>query len=359
MTSLFANKDRVPVFQKQILDLRFIIVFLLIWFQGFCSCVLIVDRSMTDEINMKMKRISNIRCKDSRASAFMRAFNPPIIPIRITDSTAVFKIDSEGETKILKRIRWQKEYGLDEDKMMKRVHSKYIVNAECTFRENEIMVPGYDETTEENVIIWIVLEYLDESINMKNIAKDKQKIRNIMKYTLAGLRYLHSQNIAHLDINYTNIMGKRNGNIIEYKIIDLGFARLIDHGTLMYLPDYNFGTFPYKAPEVMYHSLHGFPSDIWCLGMMCWYLSIGKIPFLGNSTDQENYKMYHKFIRELKNSSGNYKFDKHGYIDPDVLDFIRKTVVYDPAGRLSANQLLSHPFISGYDRYSENTYINN
>ena len=67
---------------------------------------------------------------------------------------------------------------------------------------------------------------MDIKINEKHVQGSEDVIRNIMRDALLGLKYLHDNNYAHLDIKIANIMGltQKNGRIV-YKLIDFGYTQ--------------------------------------------------------------------------------------------------------------------------------------
>ena len=84
---------------------------------------------------------------------------------------------------------------------------------------------------------------------------------------------VHSKGIAHRDIKLANILMKENYAI---KLADFGFARETDSS--LYMKTYC-GSPITMAPEIMLSKPYDKKVDIWSLGVICFQLIYGKLPF--------------------------------------------------------------------------------
>ncbi|KAL6120759.1 hypothetical protein NUSPORA_02459 [Nucleospora cyclopteri] len=316
-----------------------------------------------DFINAEMDRILQHKTRDKQNMEF-RAIrtNLPIKPVRMSTTTAVFKYMSGSTPVVLKRIIWNSKNTLNEDEMCTKLkgRNKFLVNALMSTRSTRI-VPSKKEPgkTENQTLIWIFFEYMDVKINERHVKGEENVIRTIIRDALKGLQFLHSNNLAHLDIKIANIMGhtQKNGEII-YKLIDFGYTQHFykGHGTI---PGKNYGTFPFKAPEVIQKNLHGTKSDIWALGATAWYLSLSNIPFYDSQGDKDMSE-YHKFINTPSprgNSKRNHQFVFKAESSPELKNFVKTCMKIDYAQRPTAKELLNHPFIKNekLDYYYEDS----
>lgn len=73
---------------------------------------------------------------------------------------------------------------------------------------------------------------------------------------------MHEKNIIHRDLKADNIMS-HNG---IYKIVDLGFAKLVPKDSETY--NTTLGTIITMAPEVMRKQKYGLKADIWSIGII-------------------------------------------------------------------------------------------
>lgn len=112
-----------------------------------------------------------------------------------------------------------------------------------------------------------------------------------------GLKYLHSQGIAHRDLKCENILISKRMNI---KIADFGFARYCqdERGTSLLSLTYC-GSAAYAAPEVV----NGSPydpklADVWSIGVILFIMLNASMPF--------DDKSIRKLLKDQK--SKNYRF---------------------------------------------------
>ncbi|XP_059159950.1 death-associated protein kinase 1-like isoform X2 [Physella acuta] len=150
---------------------------------------------------------------------------------------------------------------------------------------------------------------------------------------LHGVKHLHDNNIAHLDLKPENIMLlSRSSHSI--KLIDFGLAQKItekdDIRALM-------GTAEFVAPEVVSYDSLSLATDMWSIGVITYILLSGASPFLGD--DQQ--ETYHNI------TAVNYQFDKEYFANTSELakDFIRKLFVKNPRKRATVDECLNHPWI--------------
>lgn len=92
--------------------------------------------------------------------------------------------------------------------------------------------------------------------------------------------YVHSKNIIHRDLKLENILLKGKDSK-QVKIADFGISGVAKHLN----PHASSGTLKYMSPEVLSGSQKGNTPgvDIWALGVILYYMLIGKQPFGGNT----------------------------------------------------------------------------
>lgn len=298
-------------------------------------------KKMFDYINEEMDRILQLETREAQNEAFA-SLKPehPLIPIRMTLTTAVFKYTSIKPPVVLKRVIYNPANKLNEDYMSEGLKGPRIVKT-FTTRRTTRMVNG-----KEQKLIWIFSEFLDIKLNQKSIKGNERKIREIMRDALISLNYMHSKNIAHLDLKIGNIMGMTTPEGIVYKLIDFGYAQLMPSSGSVVIPNKNYGTYPYKPPEIVHKNTHGLKSDIWSLGAIAWFLALQGTPFY-----IDNYKKditaYKKFISSRKIDHTNHRFKFPENISNELRDFVKTCMQLDPDMRPTAKDLMNHPFIQG------------
>lgn len=166
----------------------------------------------------------------------------------------------------------------------------------------------------------------------------EKKTRYIMRQIFEGIEFIHSHNIVHRDMKPENILLDDSLNV---KITDFGFARHLPvGGKLMELC----GTPGYLAPETlkcnMFDNAPGYSKevDIWACGVIMFTLLVGCPPF-----------WHRKQMIMLRNiMEGKYSFTSPEWADisEEPKDLIRKCLVVDPANRITALEVLQHPFFN-------------
>lgn len=89
---------------------------------------------------------------------------------------------------------------------------------------------------------------------------------------IIGIQYLHKNlNIMYRDLKPENILISTDGHI---KLTDFGLSKI------MLDTSYTFaGTPEYLAPEIILNQGYNQKVDIWALGVLCYELLSGKVPF--------------------------------------------------------------------------------
>ncbi|ELU10047.1 hypothetical protein CAPTEDRAFT_152419 [Capitella teleta] len=153
-----------------------------------------------------------------------------------------------------------------------------------------------------------------------------------MYQLLNALQYIHSYNVAHLDIKPENILfDTTTSNVV---LVDFGDARLIEN-------DFNVlplvGSPEFSAPEIVNSSPVGLATDIWAIGVLSYVLLSGISPFLDESPDETCAHIMHNDF--------SFPDDFFGAISPEARDFISHIVVSDMRQRPSAQNCVEHPWM--------------
>jgi serine/threonine protein kinase len=159
-----------------------------------------------------------------------------------------------------------------------------------------------------------------------------QLIASVMKDLISAVYYLHNMKpiIIHRDIKPENVLLDENSRAY---LTDFGWSNYVQSfkrrttvcGTPLYLP-----------PEMVNETSHDEKADIWCIGVLLFELSTGRVPFEGR--DLETVKAN---ILRL-----NITWPRE--IDPEVKDLISQILRLNPKSRLSIEEILSHSFFTKY-----------
>mmetsp|Transcript_17247 Transcript_17247/g.33855 ORF Transcript_17247/g.33855 Transcript_17247/m.33855 type:complete len:994 (+) Transcript_17247:432-3413(+) len=154
-----------------------------------------------------------------------------------------------------------------------------------------------------------------------------------------AVRYLHMLGVAHRDIKPENILcsGNKDDPITTatLKICDFGLSKLVSPLGVMKLAC---GTLSYVAPEVLTAQGYGKAADIWNIGVIIYLVRRGRLPFDGESKDEIIYNTIHldlDFARDPVFSKSS----------PDHVDLIKGLLRKNPEHRLTAEQVLRHPWM--------------
>jgi len=231
--------------------------------------------------------------------------------------------------------------------------------------------------------IYLVFDFMDTDlhavIKKGNILKDIHK-RYIMYQVLKACNYLHSGNVIHRDLKPSNILLDSDCFV---KVCDFGLARSLTHlkqteqiGNPA-LTEY-VATRWYRAPEILLASPRYTKGvDMWSIGCILAELLLGKPLFPGSSTLNQIEKIMSVISRPsradidsihseyghsiLERASARSRRSLREVIPnapPDAVDLMEQLLVFNPEKRLSAQECLSHPYVSKFHSRSKNHVLN-
>ncbi|KAA0150042.1 hypothetical protein FNF27_07841 [Cafeteria roenbergensis] len=187
---------------------------------------------------------------------------------------------------------------------------------------------------------WVlVAELMDGGELFDRIVRSRvyteRQARDTVKALAEALSYLHSHGIAHRDLKPENILLDSQEEDASLKLADLGFASVVPVDGLR-TPC---GTPSYVAPEILERSPYGVQVDTWSLGVIAYILLCGYPPF---SSPQQ-----HTLFRLIR--AAKFRFDSPAWdgVSSAAKDLIARLLVVDPTRRLTAREVLRHPWITG------------
>ncbi|SGZ37879.1 uncharacterized protein HGUI_00079 [Hanseniaspora guilliermondii] len=240
-------------------------------------------------------------------------------------SGAVFKADDNTETVALKKINIKSHPNkdlilLEIETMKKYTHDNVIEFKNAFFFTSEL---------------WVSMEFMDGG-NLADVVMNcvlsNNQIGFICKKVLGGINFLHKNGIIHRDIKSDNILINEKG---EVKISDFGFCALIreDQGKRNTMV----GTPYWMAPEVVNRQNYDQKIDIWSLGIMIIEMVDGEPPYMNETPLRALYLIAKNGTPDFQTKDGLCEVGK---------DFMYKCLTYDPQDRPSADELLTHRFIT-------------
>ncbi|KAM4675172.1 inhibitor of nuclear factor kappa-B kinase subunit beta [Discoglossus pictus] len=119
-------------------------------------------------------------------------------------------------------------------------------------------------------------------------------ILTLLQDISSALRYLHENRIIHRDLKPENIVLQPGEQRLLHKIIDLGYAKELDQGSLC---TSFVGTLQYLAPELLEQQKYTVTVDYWSFGTLAFECITGFRPFLPNWQPVQ----WHGKVREKSN----------------------------------------------------------
>ena len=124
-------------------------------------------------------------------------------------------------------------------------------------------------------IYMVVICFSIWNIKIFNRINNFQDTKNMIINILECVDFLHTNNVAHLDIKPENIIIQNNSRV---RLIDFGSAHLINNSSQNLHPSEKLvGTTDYASPEIMNDYFHN-KSDIWSIGIVFYLLCTGTLP---------------------------------------------------------------------------------
>ena len=263
----------------------------------------------------------------------------------------VFLTEIEGKeglyaTKRLDRALFEREENIkmlyNEITILKQIKHPNVVN--------------YIQSKKTKNHIYIVMEYCNGGTLFECLKKyidifkrpfKEEIVQYLMRQIINGLDEFHSNNILHRDLKLDNILinfpsenDKISLNMLNssVKISDFGFSSILKNEND--LAKTTIGTPVYMPPEMIDSNInkkiikYGNKADIWSLGVLCYQMLTGNLPFFG--------KTMNEIDKNLK--YGIYKLPR--YFSQEAVFFIQAMLQENPEKRLNCKELLKQDFLN-------------
>lgn len=228
-----------------------------------------------------------------------------------------------------------------------------------------LRVPNVAETlfaAQDEKHFYLASEYcpngeLLDVINKQGRIQDDALLREVLCQILVGVRGLHQAGVAHRDLSLENVLVAADGSL---KIIDFAQAVMVHGpgdalgevcvsqefgppGKPLYQGPELAGGAPYLATKV----------DTFAIGVMLFAMISGGYPFNPNSQDPTRVNLFPAGEMELGRCTRLrlqlQKTNKNllEQISPGCLDMMEQLMAPNPKLRLSVEEALMHPWITG------------
>lgn len=187
--------------------------------------------------------------------------------------------------------------------------------------------------------------------------------------TLRALKSIHSADIVHRDLKPANLLLNAN---CDLKVCDFGLARSVTTsvpaGKEVGLMTEYVATRWYRAPEIMLSfKMYTKAIDIWAVGCILAELLTGRPLFpgrdyshqldlildvIGTPSLDEFYAITSRrsrdYIRALPIRKKRPFPTLFPHASTDAIDFLSKTLTFDPKKRMTVDEALEHPYLAAY-----------
>ncbi|XP_076009459.1 MAP kinase-interacting serine/threonine-protein kinase 1 [Genypterus blacodes] len=255
----------------------------------------------------------------------------------------------------------EKSAGHSRSRVFREVETLY----QCQGNKNVLEIIQFFE---DNSCFYLVFEKLRGGTILTHIQNRKHfnelEASKVVRDIAQALDFLHTKGIAHRDLKLENILCEHPDRVLPVKICDFDLGsgvKLSSACTPITTPELTTpcGSAEYMAPEVVEvftdeASFYDKRCDLWSLGVILYILLSGSPPFTGHCGSDCGWDRG-ETCRNCQNhlfdsiQQGSYEFpDKDwAHITEEAKDLISKLLVRDAKRRLSAAQVLKHPWVQG------------
>ncbi|XP_045150444.1 ribosomal protein S6 kinase alpha-2 isoform X2 [Echinops telfairi] len=180
-------------------------------------------------------------------------------------------------------------------------------------------------------------ELLDRILQLRCFSE--REASDVLHTIAKTMDYLHSQGVVHRDLKPSNILYvDESGDAESIRICDFGFAKQLraENGLLM-TPCY---TANFVAPEVLKQQGYDAACDVWSLGTLLYTMLAGFTPFANGPEDTPEEILARIGSGQYALSGGNWDC-----VSDAAKDVVSRMLHVDPRQRLTAVQVLKHPWI--------------
>ncbi|XP_076902493.1 calcium-dependent protein kinase 26-like [Bidens hawaiensis] len=213
-------------------------------------------------------------------------------------------------------------------------------------REIEIMhhlsghpnVVSIEGAYEDSVSVYLVMELcaggeLFDRIIDKSYYSER-KAADLAKTIVSVIEGCHSLGVMHRDLKPENFLFVDEDEDSVMKIIDFGLSSFFKPGQVF--TDV-VGSPYYVAPEVLL-KYYGPEADIWSVGVIIYVLLCGVPPFYADTEED--------IFEEVLHGKLDFSIDPWPNISEGAKDLVKKMLVRDRKKRITAHEILCHPWIS-------------
>ncbi|KAM4675496.1 mitogen-activated protein kinase 6 [Discoglossus pictus] len=260
------------------------------------------------------------------------------------------------------------KHALREIKIIRRLDHDNIVKVfEILGPNGSHLTDDVGSLTELNCV-YIVQDYMETDLSklLEQGPLREEHARLFMYQLLRGLKYIHSANVLHRDLKPANLF--INTEDLVVRIGDFGLARIMDpHYSHKGHLSEGLVTKWYRSPRLLLSPNNYTKAiDMWAAGCIFAEMLTGKtlfagaheleqmqlilesIPVVHEEDRQELLSVIPVYIKNDMSEPHKPLTELLPGISPEALDFLAQILTFSPMDRLTAEEALSHPYMSIY-----------
>ena len=188
----------------------------------------------------------------------------------------------------------------------------------------------------------IVLEYCELGnlfyyLTRKKLVLSEEQIATYVHDISKAVYSMHNLGIIHRDLKLSNIALTNKNKKIEIRILDFGLSKILGPNQSC---NEGYGTPGYAAPEVISRYNYSFEADIWSIGVICYFLCIGKLPFDYLRNGRNELDMVENTLLDEVKFDYNIIRKYSKYAEKFIRDLMNKNTYERP----NITEVLEHPW---------------
>ncbi|GJP38797.1 hypothetical protein CLOM_g23207 [Closterium sp. NIES-68] len=197
------------------------------------------------------------------------------------------------------------------------------------------------ETIEDEEAIHLILDLCEGGTLQQIVRKEgplsERRAAAVCRGVAQALEWCHGCGVMHRDVKPDNILLVRREDDTYVKLTDFGIALFFEPGVSC---TETVGSAAFIAPEMLQQA-YDQAVDAWSLGCVLFFLLAGVVPFRG-ATKEETFER----IMECHVDRA-LRLPPWPRISPGAKDLVRRLLTKDPRERITLQEVLRHPWITG------------
>ncbi|GAA0157870.1 non-receptor serine/threonine protein kinase [Lithospermum erythrorhizon] len=241
-------------------------------------------------------------------------------------------------------------------KTISKTHLIDSIDQECLDKEPKILnllsnhpnLTHLHKVYEDDKYLHIIMDLCSGEDLFDRISRSgffsEREAAPVFTQLIGAIAHCHRMGVAHRDIKPDNVLFDSWGRL---KLADFGSAEWFGDGDEGVKMSGIVGTPYYVAPEVLMGREYSEKVDVWSAGVILYIMLSGVPPFYGESGGE----IFEAVVR------GNLRFPTKHFraVSTQAKDLLRKMICKDVNRRLSAEQVLRHPWVINGGEMGEET----